>query len=69
MIDYIIGIGVAALVVALVIRNIRRRKNGGSVGCGCGSSSWNSCSGCGCGCESSECKSSEGSSQQSPKAD
>lgn len=69
MIDYIIGIGVAALVVALVMRNIKRKKAGVSSGCGCGSSSWSSCSGCGCGCGSTECKSSEGGSQQPPKAD
>lgn len=64
MIDYIIGIGVTILVVALVIRNIMRKKAGASGGCGCGS-----CSGCGCGCESDGCKSPIESNQQPPQAD
>ena len=67
MIDYIIGIGVTILVVALVIRNIMRKKAG--VSGGCGSSSWSSCSGCGCGCESDGCKSPVESNQQPPQAD
>ena len=69
MIDYIIGIGVTILVVALVIRNIMRKKAGASGGCGCGSSSWSSCSGCGCGCENDGCKSPTESNQQPPQAD
>lgn len=57
MINYIIGFGVAALVVFIVLRGISRKKQGKSSGCGCGSSSWSSCSGCS-GCSSSSCSSS-----------
>lgn len=39
MIDYIVGIGIAAAVIAIVIKGIRNLKKGES-GCGCG------CSGC-----------------------
>lgn len=44
MIDYIIGFGVAALVVFLVVRGIKQKSRGKSGGCGCGCSSCSSCS-------------------------
>ena len=47
MINYIIGFGVAALVIFLVVRGIRRSASGESKGCGCSScSSFSSCSSC-----------------------
>lgn len=36
MINYIIGFGVAALVIFLVARGIKRSASGKSMGCGCG---------------------------------
>lgn len=47
MINYVIGFGVAALVIFLVVRGIKRRKSGQVGGCGCSScSSFSSCSSC-----------------------
>lgn len=40
MIDYIVGISIAAAVIAIVVKGIQNLKKGES-GCGCG------CSGCG----------------------
>ncbi|MDY3755431.1 MAG: hypothetical protein SOZ84_05415 [Treponema sp.] len=51
MINYIIGFGVAALVIFLVARGIKRSASGKSMGCGCGCgcsscSSFSSCNSC-----------------------
>lgn len=46
MIDYIIGIGVAALVIGIIIRQIKRHKKGESIGCGCGCNSCPSADSC-----------------------
>lgn len=46
MINYVIGFGVAALVVFLVVRGIKRKSRGESKGCGCGCSSCSSFSSC-----------------------
>ena len=46
MINYVIGFGVAALVIFLVVRGIKRRRSGQSGGCGCGCSSCSSFSSC-----------------------
>lgn len=46
MINYVIGFGVAALVVFLVVHGIKRKSRGKSGGCGCGCSSCSSFSSC-----------------------
>ncbi|MBO7163922.1 MAG: hypothetical protein J6V63_05780 [Spirochaetaceae bacterium] len=47
MINYIIGFGVAALVIFLVVRGVKRKGQSSGCGCGCSScSSFSSCNSC-----------------------